>query len=211
MRFPILPTLIVAAAVAVMIGLGIWQPGRMDEKEAFIARYRQAATLPPVAWPSVPPAGDALLYRKASGFCTEVTGWRAVAGRSASGETGWSHIAACRTGGLEGPGMQVDMGWSKSSAAPAGWRGGEVSGVIAPDSTYRIRLVSARPAPGLRPSAPPSPEATPNNHLMYAIQWFFFALAAATIYLLALRRRQSKAAQPSPPSPSPPPPPSPGS
>jgi surfeit locus 1 family protein len=35
----------------------------------------------------------------------------------------------------------------------------------------------------------------PNNHLLYAIQWFFFALAAAVIYVLALRRRTQ---QPSP-------------
>jgi cytochrome oxidase assembly protein ShyY1 len=88
--------------------------------------------------------------------------------------------------------MQVDMGWSSSSAPPATWRGGPVGGVIASDRDHRIRLVSARPAPGLEPSAPPSPELTPNNHLFYAIQWFFFAAAAAVIYVLALRRRQSK-------------------
>jgi surfeit locus 1 family protein len=28
-----------------------------------------------------------------------------------------------------------------------------------------------------------------NNHLLYAGQWFFFALAAAVIYVLALRRK----------------------
>ena len=190
MRLPLVPTILVAAAVAVMIGLGFWQLDRRHEKEALIARFQTASKLPPVAWPAVPPDGDSLLYRKASGFCLEVVGWRSVAGRSASDETGWSHIASCRTGGMEGPGMQVDMGWSKSSAPPAGWRGGEVSGTIAPDSTHRMRLVSELPAPGLQPSAPPSPALTPNNHLLYAIQWFFFAAAAAVIYLLALRRRQ---------------------
>jgi cytochrome oxidase assembly protein ShyY1 len=176
-----------------MTGLGVWQLQRMGEKEALIARYRQASSLPPVAWPRVPPADDSLLYRKAQGFCTEVVGWRAKAGRNVAGDTGWSHIASCRTGGMEGPGMQVDMGWSKSSAAPAGWRGGEVSGVIAPDREFEIRLISTRAGPGLQPSAPPSPELTPNNHLYYALQWFFFALAAALIYRLALRKRQRKA------------------
>lgn len=189
-RLPVVPTLIVAAAVATMIGLGIWQLQRAEWKKGLIAQYRTAATLPPIAWPSVPPPDvDKLLYRRSNGFCTEVVAWRAVAGRSAKDETGWSHIASCRTGGLEGPGMQVDMGWSSSSAAPATWKGGEVSGVIGPDRISRIRLVSARPAPGLQPSAPPSPEATPNNHLFYAAQWFFFALAAAAIYMLALKRR----------------------
>lgn len=190
MRWPLVPTLLVGAAVATMIGLGIWQLGRMTEKEALIARFRAAAGRPAVAWPAIPPGDDSLLYRRASGFCTEVTGWRQVAGRNAAGETGWSHIAACRTGGLEGPGMQADMGWSRQAASPA-WRGGEVSGIIAPDREHRIRLVSGAPAPGLQASAPPSPETTPNNHLLYAIQWFFFAAAAAIIYVLALRRRQA--------------------
>jgi cytochrome oxidase assembly protein ShyY1 len=57
---------------------------------------------------------------------------------------------------------------------------------------HQIRLVSAEAAPGLVPSARPSPEATPNNHLLYAIQWFFFAAAAAVIYVLALRKRQKQ-------------------
>ena len=193
-KIPFLPTLIVAVAVATMIGLGIWQLGRMEEKRALIARAQQASKLPPVAWPAIPPGDDSLLYRRASGFCTEVIGWRAVAGRNVAGDTGWSHIAACRTGGMEGPGMQVDMGWSNSSAPPATFEGGPVSGIIGRDKDHRIRLVSARAAQGLVPSAPPSPESVPNNHLMYALQWFFFALAAAMIYLLALRRRQRRAA-----------------
>lgn len=202
MRWPVIPTIIVAAAVAVMIGLGIWQLQRKEEKEALIAQYRAASTLPPVAFPSVPREDRNILYRRATGFCLEPLGWRAVAGRNAQDEVGWSHIVSCRTGGLEGPGMQVDMGWSKSSAPPAGWKGGPVSGIIAPDRQHQIRLVSSQPAPGLVPSAPPSPETTPNNHLMYAIQWFFFAAAAAVIYVLALRKRQrdKSAAPPQGPS-----------
>ena len=192
MRLPFLPTAVVAAAVATMIGLGIWQLNRAEWKKELIARYEAAAKLPPIAWPRVPPSDDALLYRRATGFCLEVAGWRAAAGRNAAGQSGWSHIASCRTGGLEGPGMQVDMGWSNSSAAPAGWRGGPVSGIIVSDREHKIRLVSDRPAPGLEPSAKPSPQAMPNNHLMYAGQWFFFAITAAIIYFLTLRRRQKR-------------------
>ena len=190
MRFPLIHTIVVAAAVATMIALGIWQLQRKNEKEALIVQYRAASTLPPIAFPSVPREDKNLFYRRATGFCVEPLGWRSTAGRNEKDETGWSHIVSCRTGGLEGPGMQVDMGWSKSSAPPAGWKGGAVSGVIAPDRMHKIRLVSAEAAPGLVPSARPSPEATPNNHLLYAIQWFFFAAAAAVIYVLALRKRQ---------------------
>jgi hypothetical protein len=192
MRFPLIPTIIVAAAVATMIALGVWQLQRKNEKEALIVQYRAASTLPPIAFPSVPREDKNLFYRRATGFCVEPLGWRSTAGRNEKDETGWSHIVSCRTGGLEGPGMQVDMGWSKSSAPPAGWKGGPVSGVIAPDRMHQIRLVSAEAAPGLVPSARPSPEATPNNHLLYAIQWFFFAAAAAVIYVLALRKRQKQ-------------------
>jgi len=202
-RVPIIPTIIVAAAVAVMITLGIWQLRRVEEKKALMVRYEAAANLPAVAWPAAPPGDDSLLYRRAEGLCLQPTGWRAVAGRNAADEVGWSHVAACRTG-AEGPGMQVDMGWSKQSDAPR-WSGGKVSGVIAPDSRHRIRLISTLPAPGLQASARPSPSSTPNNHLVYAIQWFFFAAAAAVIYVLALRGRQKKvippAAAPSIPEP----------
>ena len=64
-----------------------------------------------------------------------------------------------------------------------------VSGIIAPDSISRMRLVSSEPGPGLVASALPSPDSIPNNHLSYAIQWFLFAAAAAIIYVLALKRR----------------------
>ena len=85
--------------------------------------------------------------------------------------------------------MQVDMGWSKDPAAPRGWRGGAVRGVIDRDRDHVIMLVSEVAAPGLQPSAPPSPADIPNNHRAYAVQWFLFAGVAVLIYLLALRRR----------------------
>ena len=47
-RIPIIPTVIVLGAVAVMIGLGFWQIGRAREKEALLARYQAAAGLPAV-------------------------------------------------------------------------------------------------------------------------------------------------------------------
>ncbi len=187
-RLPLLPTLIVAAAIAVMVALGIWQLQRAHWKDGLLADYAQAATLPPIAWPAVPQPKDAPLFRRATGFCLNVTGWTASAGRNLKGEAGWSHIASCRTGGAEGPGMQADMGWSRNPANPV-WQGGDVTGVIAPDSKHVIRMISATPAPGLEASQPPNPEDIPNNHLAYAVQWFLFAAVAGIIYWLALRRR----------------------
>ena len=187
MKFPFLSAAVVAAAVAAMIGLGVWQLHRAAWKKDLLARYEQAPRLPVAAWPTVPGKPDDYYFRKAKGYCLEVAGWRAIAGRNRADEPGWSHIASCRTG-AEGPGMQVDIGWSKSSDAPA-WRGGAVAGIIAPDHEYGMRLVAAEAAPGLRPSAPPSLESIPNNHMLYAIQWFLFAGIAALIYALALRNR----------------------
>ena len=187
-RLPLVPTLIVALAVVVMIGLGVWQLKRAESKGYLLARYEAARGLPPIAWPAVPSPDDPPLFRRSSAFCLEVVGWRAVSGRNLGGEPGWSHVASCRAGGGEGPGFQAVMGWSKNPQAPA-WRGGAVEGVIAPDSRHIIRLVASEAAPGLAPSAPPSPDDIPNNHLAYAVQWFLFAGIAALIYALALRRR----------------------
>jgi surfeit locus 1 family protein len=187
MKLPIIPTVFVLAAMACMIGLGIWQLQRKAEKEALLERYAQASTLPPVAWPETPDMD--LLFRRATGFCLEPVSWRAVAGQNRAGDVGWRHIAACRTGGGEGPGMQAVMGWSRSPEAPEGWEGGEVSGIITLDPEFGLRLVSEEPVAGLQAVALPSPEDIPNNHLLYAIQWFFFAAAAGIIYALALRRR----------------------
>jgi len=186
MRFRPIPTLVVALAVAAMVGLGIWQLRRAEWKDALLARYDQAARLPEIAWPAVPTDPERLYFRRAAGHCLEVVSWRAIAGRNLAGDPGWSHIASCRTG-AEGPGIQVDAGWSRSAEDPA-WTGGPVRGVIAPDRLHAIRLVAAEPAPGLQPSAPPSRDTIPNNHRLYAIQWFLFALIAVVIYLLAVRR-----------------------
>lgn len=188
-KLPFWPTLIVAAAVAVMIALGIWQLQRMQWKDGLLARYEAAADRPAIAWPAVPVEENAPLFRKSVVNCLEVTGWRATSGRSATGQAGWAHIASCRTGGGEGPGAQVVAGWSASPETPA-WDGGMVAGVIAPDSRHIIRLVAAEPVAGLARPQPPSPADIPNNHLAYAVQWFLFAAAALVIYWLALGGRR---------------------
>ena len=187
-RLPLIPTLLVAAAVATMIALGIWQIARAGEKQAMLARYAAAQGLPEIAFPTIPMPGEPPLYRRASGLCIRVVGWNATAGADRKGEPGYSHFASCSTG-AEGPGMVVDAGWSKDPNAKSSWTGGKVSGVIGPDRKARFRLVSGDGLGGLAASAPPSHASIPNNHRFYAAQWFFFALAALVIYTLALRKR----------------------
>lgn len=188
-RLPIIPTILVLAAVAVMIGLGIWQLQRARWKDGLVARYDRAETLPPLEYPTVPLSDEQVpLFRHATGVCLRPVGQRAVAGENRAGEPGYVHIVDCTTG-AEGPGMSVEVGWSKDPNAKVNWSGGPVSGVIAPDRRMRMRLVAASAPPGLEPSAVPSLSAIPNNHRSYALQWFAFALIALVIYGLAVRKR----------------------
>ena len=191
-RLPILPTIIVAGAVLTMIGLGIWQLDRAGQKERLLASYAAAQGLPEVAFPTAPFAGEPPLFRRATGQCLQVTGWRQVAGENASGQVGYAFLADCRTG-AEGPGMVVDAGWSVNPQSKPQWTGGPVEGVIAPDKAARMRLVSGVGLGGLETSAAPSPDRIPNNHHSYAVQWFAFAAIALTIYILALAKRSREA------------------
>ena len=188
-RLPLIPTLIVLAAVALMIGLGIWQLRRAHWKEGLLAQYANAERLPPITWPTEPLHTDQLpLFRHATGMCVRPVGRRAVAGENRAGEPGYVHVVDCSTG-AEGPGMSVEVGWSKDPNAKVNWTGGLVSGIIAPDRRTRMRLVAASAPPGLEPSAEPSLASIPNNHRFYAVQWFAFAAIALIIYALAVRKR----------------------
>ncbi|MFL6851427.1 MAG: SURF1 family cytochrome oxidase biogenesis protein [Sphingomicrobium sp.] len=188
-RLPVIPTIVVLAAVAVMIGLGIWQLQRAKWKEGIVHRYAEAERLPPIIFPTEPLRDDQLpLFRNATGVCLRIIGQRAVAGENRGGEPGYAHIVDCATG-AEGPGMSVEVGWSKDPNAKVNWAGGPVSGVIGPDSKTRMRLVAAGAPPGLEPSAPPSIGTIPNNHRSYALQWFAFATIALVIYGLAVAKR----------------------
>ena len=196
-RLPLVPTILVAAAVAVMIGLGVWQLKRAVWKERLIAQYAAAEKLPPIVWPTAPFDSEQLpLFRYATGMCVRTIGKRALAGENLSGEPGYVHVVDCVTG-AEGPGMSVQVGWSKNPNVRVQWAGGPVSGIIVPDRVTRMRLVAASAPPGLEPSAPPSAAAaatiTPAGHRMYAATWFALAAAALIIYMLVVMKRGGKA------------------
>jgi surfeit locus 1 family protein len=182
-RVPIVPTLVVAAAVAAMIALGVWQLRRAEWKADLLARYERAQTMSSnVPWPRTKPELERSLFRWSQFDCQRVLGMRVTAATSADGEKGVAQIARCAIDG--GGEAEVALGWSRPTEQ-ARWAGGEVSGIIASGGV----LHAARILPGLQPLAPPDPNDVPNNHLMYAGQWFFFALTALVIYVLALRKR----------------------
>jgi cytochrome oxidase assembly protein ShyY1 len=184
-RLPLFPTLVVAAAVAVMIGLGFWQLDRRAQKNAALDRYAAAQGLMPIAWPTRFDPAHPPLFRRSKVDCSRVLGWRQASGRNVKGDAGWLHIATCET--PQGA-ANIAAGWSARPSQPA-WGGGIVVGVIGPDSERTIRLIADRPPAGLQRARAPSLDDVPNNHLAYAVQWFFFALVAAVIYFLALKRR----------------------
>jgi surfeit locus 1 family protein len=202
-RFPVFSTLLVLAAVAAMIALGVWQLDRRGEKEALIARLSANRDLPPMAYPSQAPVANEAMFRKSRVNCLRVTGWRVTGGATPTGQGGYRHIAECVTG-AEGPGALIDMGVAANPAFKPDWRGGTVDGLITTEPNQasllgkafgsapplRPMLVADLPAKGLAASAPPSTAGISNNHLAYAVQWFIFAGVALVIYGLALWRRR---------------------
>ncbi len=189
LRFPILPTAIVAVAVVTMIALGFWQLGRADTKAAMIAEYGAI----PADAPIVPLTNDNLgeaVYRPVAFDCLEVASIRSTAGTSARGGKGWEHVAQCPLGENAARTVEVALGWSKEANAPE-WRGGAVTGVLGQNA----KVVADPPLAGLAQLAKPDPADLPNNHLAYAGQWFLFALTALVIYVLALRYRGAASAK----------------
>lgn len=185
-RLPLIPTAIVALAVAAMVALGFWQLGRAEEKQALLARYAEAGAMSSqVPWPQSEDEAELMLYRRSHIDCETIHGTTVRAGRNADNEPGQAHYADCETGG--GRRVDVVLGWSRelpsASFDPSAL--GRIEGIIAPGP----RLVADPPQLGLEANAKPDPADVPDNHLSYAVQWFLFALTALAIYALALRKK----------------------
>lgn len=182
-RLPVIPTVLVLLAVGLMIRLGVWQLDRMHQKDALLARYAAAPALSAdVPFPRSEAEAESVFYRHSRLDCRAVTGTTMKAGQNLRGESGQAHYATCALAG--GGTAEVVLGWSRD-LAPRAWRGGTVTGVVAPGP----RLVADPPLAGLEANARPDPSELPNNHLSYAVQWFLFALVALVIYALAVRKR----------------------
>ena len=190
-RLPVIATLVVLTAVAVMIRLGFWQIERMHQKDALLERLATNPSLPELAFPAV--EGDELhLFRSASLQCDTP----AVHSIEGAGKLGSRTIVKCSNGAL------VQLGTALDPATKINWRGGIAKGRIgqAPDhrsllqsafdpKPIQLMLVADPPLAGLQANARPDPNDIPNNHWSYAIQWFLFAGIALLIYGLAVRKR----------------------
>lgn len=186
-RLPLGPTILVAAAVMVMIALGFWQMQRAAEKAVLIERAQTALQSPAeTAYPSDPVGIETAMYHRTRIVCARVLDTRSGAGTSARGQKGWAHGVTCAL--PDGGQADVDLGFS-ANPREVRWGGGDVVGTITPGG----RVVAANGLAGLEPLARPDPRDLPNNHLAYAGQWFFFALTALAIYALVVRKRWQEA------------------
>lgn len=189
-RVPVIPTIIVLAAVALIVWLGIWNLQRAKLHEAQLSSFQAAARMPPVVFPDVlKPNAQLPLYRFATGNCLRVMNWRTSVGEDRNEEPGFVIIADCATS--QGPGMSVELGWTKNPNARVNWNGGLVSGVIVPDRVSQVRLAAATTAAGLEPIATPTSTiaVTPGRNRGYAATWFALAAIALIMYVLAVRKR----------------------
>ena len=200
-RPPLLALLVVLAAVAAMIGLGVWQLQRLQWKEGLLASYTAAAGNPaPLAISGADLPADAA-YRHVLWDCPAPGPDQVTGGANADGRQGWAHVVLCRhQAGAVATVVPVVIGWS-TGLAPVAWAGGAIvgvavpgpkSGVVLPGAPVRTldwHIVADPPLAGLAANARPDPRNIPNNHLAYAVQWFLFAATALVIFALALRRK----------------------
>ena len=89
-NIPIIPTIIVAAAIAVMIALGFWQLGRMDEKEALIAQAERSLKMSSeVEYPRDEAGIEAAMYRRTTILCASASAARQLPGPVPAVKRAW--------------------------------------------------------------------------------------------------------------------------
>lgn len=204
-RWPVIPTIFVALAVATMVGLGFWQLERKTQNAQLLQQVTANSGKPAIAYPALGPVSLQALHRKSAVNCLRVSEWKEDSGADISGKTGTRYLAECVTG-AEGPGALIVAGISDRPNQKIGWNGGAVQGIITtePDRqsmaaklfgksiVLRPMLVSDTGLGGLRTAEPPSLEKIErkiSSNGFYALQWFLFATAATIIYILAVRKR----------------------
>ena len=150
-RFPWLLTLCVIPALALLIGLGVWQVQRLQWKQGLIAEAEAARGLSPVPLDQVKALGDKAEFRKVLLPCVMDTRPYVELQTIHDGEPGVRLIAECE-------GYLVDLGFVSEtiSARPA-------PVTHAPDTLVPYPLAIARRAP-----PPNGMEPAPSNGRFYA-------------------------------------------
>ncbi|MDT7935101.1 MAG: hypothetical protein RQ833_10945 [Sphingomonadaceae bacterium] len=170
MRLPLGPTLLTLVGVPSLVGLGVWQLERREEKRvqliAFDHPERGRFRCDPLAGPLEQRSGE-----------------------RADGRPGWAHRATCVLGGARVP---VVLGWAADPVPIALGAPATVTGLLFTVPDHGRLLVLTEPPPPLQPSRPPGRDTIANNHLSYAIQWFSFATILGVGYGVWLRRSSAR-------------------
>ena len=206
-RLPILPTLVVAAAVATMIALGIWQlqRARMEgaaarricrRRGAAGGRSRSAARRPrPAAAARLPPRARHLPRRR----CRARGPRRPQPRRTRSARSISSPAAPARDGPRRAAPGQCRLGAAARRGRAASRSSGIVAGRLgAVEEDGPITLTAATAAPPLAPSAADQHRGHPQQPPLYACNGSSSRPRRLVIYLLALRRRTRRTLPPEP-------------
>ena len=171
-RLPILPTLVVAAAVATMIALGIWQLRRAEWKERLLAEYAAAASMPALDLDPLLDGRRPRCRRSPSAARSSPAGARDAGAEVArraqrrGDRAGQVYLVPCRPGadGLAGR-LRINAGWAPRPTRP---RRLSLDGIVAGrlgavEEDGPIILTAATAAPPLAPSAPASDRSDPQQ------------------------------------------------
>jgi surfeit locus 1 family protein len=187
---------VLLVALPILIGLGVWQLHRAEWKADVLLRLEANAEAPLVDLRGRPIPDDAEFRQvRLTLSCPAATPERR-AGRNAEGQSGYAHLLPCATD--EEP-VWRNLGWTaRPDPMPVDGGTVEVEGRLVRDRTGDWVLFETTTRPGLQPSAAPTVDTIPDNHRLYAVQWFSFAVILAAIYgaYLVRWRRQLAAAPP---------------
>ena len=164
-RLPLIPTLLVAAAVADHDRPRHLAASAAGEKEALLARYAAAPSHAAHRLPDRSDRSEPLpLFRQATGHCIQVDRRAAPApARTCTGETGYRPYRRLPHRRRRARAWRSSLAGRRTPMPDAAGRAARSAGSLPPTSMSRMRLVSQPAWPGLDASAPPSPGLDPEQ------------------------------------------------
>jgi cytochrome oxidase assembly protein ShyY1 len=190
---PLVPTLMTAAALPVLVGLGVWQLQRAEWKAGILAELADNSSKPAATIEAGDDPERFQFRRVLLELGCDPPPPTVQAGRNGRGQAGYVVLVPCKWNDPTEVGeghLLLNIGWGPR---PDSWKSAagawplnavhKVEGVLVRrDGSPQWALVASEATPPLVPSAPPSLDTISNNHLSYAIQWFSFAAILAAIY-----------------------------
>lgn len=198
-----MPTVVLVIALPALLALGKWQINRHHWKTELLTELAETASAPLLDLGNGPiPPNHQFRHVSLTLKCPEQRPG-AQAGRNLQGAPGYAYTLRCHAREQQ---IKVLIGWAahpneeiaiKTLEQP--W---QAQGIVVETATATppLALVLTDAISPLKPVAPPNIDTLPNNHLLYAVQWFSFAGILLVIYLVYLWHWCHKAKLAPPPS-----------